>query len=283
MNLLTFVPFAVRHGLGCRAVKEAHRARDPASRKYSHLSLTLFEIVGYVLTASLFQDFMTYILNAQKDQNQLSEKEIASNSQLFLTAGSETTATMLSATTFQLLKNPSVLRKLTDEIRGRWKTYDQITLDEVNKAPYLLAVLSEGLRYFPPVPAGFERRVGKGGEVVSGYYLPEDTSVSVSHYAAYHTERNFKDPDRFVPERWMGAPEYADDKRKDCQPFSFGPRNCLGKNLAYAEMRLIIAKVLWSFDLTLAPQSRNWMEECRVMTLWQKPDLMVHVKEVARP
>jgi len=47
-------------------------------------------------------------------------------------------------------------------------------------------------------------------------------------------------------------------------------------------MRLILAKMIWTFDLELAPESENWMDECKVMTLWKKPPLMVHVKEVIR-
>jgi len=229
-------------------------------------------------------DFMTYVMkhNGEKKEATISQDEIVSNCQLILTAGSETTATMLSATTYMLLKNPDVMQKLKDEVRGRWKTYSDMTLEEVNKAPYLLAVLSEGLRYFPPVPTGFERTVGSGGEVVSGYYLPEKTSVAVSQYPTNHAESNFRDADAFVPERWLNDPKYANDKKSAFQPFSFGPRNCLGKNLAYAEMRLILAKIIWSFDLELQPQSVNWMTECRVKTLWVKPELAVRVKEVVR-
>lgn len=174
-------------------------------------------------------DFFTHIL-AHNDEKggSLTEKEMESNAQLILIAGSETTATLLSGTTYALLQNPEVMQKLKDEVRGRWKRYEDITLDAVNNAPYLLAVLSEGLRWFPPVPTGFERRVPQGGEIVSGYFLPENTAVCVSAYPAYRSERNFKDPDAFVPERWMGDKKYEDDKRSGCQRFSFGPRNCLG-------------------------------------------------------
>ncbi|KAK4902586.1 hypothetical protein LTR27_000523 [Elasticomyces elasticus] len=230
-------------------------------------------------------DFMTYVLKhkGEKGDTPLSMKEIESDAQIFVTAGSETTATMLSATTFLLLKRPAVMQKLIEEVRGLWKSYGDITLDEVNKAPYLLAVCSEGLRYFPPVPAGLERRVPQGGEVVSGVYLPEGTSVSVSQYPAYHAKRNFRDPDKFAPERWMGDEKYVNDNRASCQPFSVGPRNCIGKNLAYAEMRLILAKMIWSFDLELDQRSATWMDRCYVNTLWVKPELLVRVKEVVRP
>lgn len=228
-------------------------------------------------------DFMTEILkhNGEKGQ-ELTLLELANNATVFLTAGSETTATLLSAVTYCLLQNPDVMQKLKEEIRGQWKNYGEITLDEVNKSPYLVAVLQEALRYFPPVPTGFERRVPKGGEVVSGYYIPEDTSVCVSSYPLAHSERNFKDANSFIPERWMGDSRFESDNRNALQPFSFGPRNCLGKNLAYAEMRLILAKMIWSFNLELDPKSSNWMQECKVMTLWEKPELLVHVEEVVR-
>lgn len=47
-------------------------------------------------------------------------------------------------------------------------------------------------------------------------------------------------------------------------------------------MRLIIAKMIWSFDMSLEPESANWIKACKVMTLWAKPELMVRVTEVAR-
>ena len=58
--------------------------------------------------------------------------------------------------------------------------------------------------------------------------LPQ-TAVYVSQHATYHSERNFKDADSFVPERWLGDERYKDDNRIAVNPFSFGPRNCLGK------------------------------------------------------
>lgn len=244
---------------------------------------------------------MTYILNHRKDGSGLSDAELNSNAVLFITAGSETTATTLSGLTYLLLQNPKALRRVTEEVRARFTSGEQITISAVQELPYLKATIAEGLRHFPPVPTGFERKVPAGGEVVSGYFLPEGTSVSVAHWAAYHSERNFKNANAFVPERWMGDPTYENDKREWCQPFSFGPRNCLGKvtlaqrvvadecmadtksqNLAYAELRLILARLLWTFDLELAPSSANWMERCKVKTLWVKPELSVYLTEVVR-
>ena len=177
-------------------------------------------------------DFMTEILKHNGEKTaELTPTEISNHAFVLVGAGSETTATLLDGATYLLLSNPDVLQKLQDEVRGRWKKYDEITIEEVNSAPYLIATLNEALRYFPPLPTGFHRKVGKGGEFVSGYYIPEDTSLAVSSWPTAHSERNFKDPDAFIPERWMGDPRFADDKLSAVQPFSFGPRVCLGKKL----------------------------------------------------
>lgn len=55
------------------------------------------------------------------------------------------------------------------------------------------------------------------------------TSVAVSQRAAYYSSKNFKDPNDFVPERWLPGTGYDTDRKDVLQPFSFGPRNCIGK------------------------------------------------------
>lgn len=104
----------------------------------------------------------------------------------------------------------------------------------------------------------------------------------MSQYPANHSSRNWTDPDAFVPERWMGDERYKDDNHASMNAFSFGPRNCLGKNLAYAEMRLIAAKVLFNFDLELQDAFTDWMEGQKVFTLWEKPSLMVKLHPFQR-
>lgn len=55
------------------------------------------------------------------------------------------------------------------------------------------------------------------------------TGIQLNVFAASRSARNFADPDRFVPERWLGDPRFAADKRAALQPFSIGARNCIGK------------------------------------------------------
>ena len=72
--------------------------------------------------------------------------------------------------------------------------------------------------------------------------------------------------------------QFANDNRAVLRPFSVGPRNCIGRNLAYNEMRLILARVLWNFDLQLWEEIRGWMKQ-KSYGLWEKPPMFVRLKE----
>ncbi|KAM0425583.1 hypothetical protein ACHAPT_009114 [Fusarium lateritium] len=174
------------------------------------------------------EDFMSYILR-HNDEKGMTRSEIAENAKILIIAGSETTATLLSGVTFQLLTNRDKYDKLVDEIRSSFTSEQDITIASVNQLRYTIAVFNEGLRMFPPVPIGLPRETPKGGEEIEGFWIPEDTIVSVSHWSAYQSQTNFRDPKMFAPERWLDDPRFAGDSKEVLQPFSMGPRNCLGK------------------------------------------------------
>lgn len=76
------------------------------------------------------------------------------------------------------------------------------------------------MRIYPPLPIGSQRVVPKGGLTILGQWFPEGSRVACHHYSMYHSSQNFKNPDSFVPERWLGDPEYSDDVHDAHQPFS---------------------------------------------------------------
>lgn len=91
-----------------------------------------------------------------------------------------------------------------------------------------------------------------------------------THLAVYRNPNNFRHPESFVPERWLAeSDEYASDQKHALQPFSVGPRACLGKNMAYHEIRLILSKILWNFDLELCEESAKWAEQ-KIYIMWDK-------------
>lgn len=145
-------------------------------------------------------------------------------------AGSETTSTLLSGVTYLLLRNPDVLKKLTDEVRSSFNSEEEITLLSVGKLNYMLACLNEGLRSYPPVPVGLPRVIPVGQTaVIAGEIIPEGTIVAAWHWAIYHSAKYFTDPFGFHPERFLHDPRFSGDKLDMLQPFSVGPRNCVGR------------------------------------------------------
>ncbi|KAI9042828.1 cytochrome P450 [Aspergillus affinis] len=224
-------------------------------------------------------DFMDSMLRHRGEKDGLSKSELEANANILIIAGSETTATLLSGVTFWLLKSPDAMEKAVQEVRTTMASEADITFNNVTtRLPYMMACLSEAFRMYPPVPGDLQRMT-LDPSVISGYKVPAKTKVSVHQSSAYISPTNFHAPDRFIPERWFpevktdpSSPFFA-DQRDVLQPFSVGPRNCIGKNLAYTEMRVILARVLWNFDLELQAESLHWNQQ-KTYTLWEKLPLM---------
>ncbi|KAI1193961.1 cytochrome p450 monooxygenase [Nemania serpens] len=215
-------------------------------------------------------DFIEGLL---KKRDVLSLEEIELNAALIVLAGSETTATLLCGALYLLGKHPDILDKVVHEVRTSFNNEEEIDLISVNGLSYMLACLNESFRLYPPVPVGLPRVVPKGGNKVAGHWIPQDMTVSVWQLAANYSARNFTKPEEFRPERFLGDPEFSNDSLDVVQPFSVGPRNCIGRNLAYAEMRLILARMLYKFDIKPAPGAENWIETQKVYSIWEKPEL----------
>ena len=110
----------------------------------------------------------------------LSVPEMHVNAKNFLIAGTETTATALSALNYYLLKNPAKLKKLTDEIRASFTSTEDMSLERLAQLKYLGVCIDEGLRLHPPVPIGLGRIVPKGGKMISDYWVPEGVKHQTS-------------------------------------------------------------------------------------------------------
>ncbi|KAL3458183.1 cytochrome P450 [Aspergillus heterothallicus] len=212
------------------------------------------------------------------DEPPMTRAEMVSNASAIVLAGSETSATLLSGCTWLLLNSPKHLKELTEHIRSRFVRAADIDAQSVTQIQGLQAVLEESLRLYPPVPMQSNRIVPPQGAHIAGKWVAGGTSVAVQQFAACRSDDNFHRPNEFRPERWQGIGEFANDRRDVSQPFSIGPRNCIGRQLAYAEMRLIVAHLLWHFDLEL-DQSRmkatDWLAEQGIWILWDKSPLWV--------
>lgn len=245
-------------------------------------------------------DFMTPFIKVNADFQQMSLKEIESNFAILIVAGADTTATTLSGTISYLLQTPSAMQKLVSEIRTSFKNEADITVAATKDLPYLDAVINEGLRLCNPVPGGLPRIVQEGGDTFAGHFVPEGVSVhsssrrasltipptqisvSIRPYVVSRSERYFAHPDSFIPERWFPLgkrpAEFESDHLYSSNPFSLGHSGCLGKNLAWAEMRIFMARLLWAFDLEEEEGKRVDWTKLKTLVIVQKEPVEVRIK-----
>ncbi|OCK74493.1 cytochrome P450 [Lepidopterella palustris CBS 459.81] len=265
----------IRFPFGRRLIK-AITPRSVARDIKTHNEFTKAQVDKRFALQDARPDLMESIIKARAEE-QASDGEVLANAHNLIVGGSETTATTLAGTTYLLATNRSVLAKLHEEIKTTFRTEDEIDLISVHRLEYMLAVFDEALRIYPPVPSAIPRKAPPNGTTIGGRYVPPNTILGIWQWPMFHNPKFFRNPESFVPERWLGDPRFDGDRKKVFQPFSVGPRDCIGKNLAYAEMRLILAKMVWNFDIELDPRSENWLEKNMLYFLWEKPELYVRL------
>jgi cytochrome P450 len=193
-------------------------------------------------------DIIYYLTKPEKNMS-LTRPEIDSAAVVLMLAGSDTTPSILCGLTYLLLSHEVILAKLVQEIRSSFNSDSSIDLESVSKLEYLGACIEEAFRVYPAAPIGFPREVPMGGASISGSWVPGGTTVYVTPLAAYNSSLNFRDPETFIPERWLPELEaiYSSDDKTAVQPFSTGPRDCLGKT--YVAIILISNVYILTFSL----------------------------------
>jgi cytochrome P450 len=191
-------------------------------------------------------DFMSYVLK-YNDEKGMSREEIQATFNVLMIAGSETTATLLAGCIYLLQTHPRVRQKLHAEIRDTFLDDKEISMLSVSQLTYLDAVIEESLRLYPPVPIALGRITPPEGAVICGHWVSGNVcllqtglsyqltiiqvSVGIPQFAAYTSPLNFVEPDSFIPERMLHEHDakFDKDRKAVLQPFSAGPRNCIGK------------------------------------------------------
>ncbi|KAH8699008.1 cytochrome P450 [Talaromyces proteolyticus] len=226
------------------------------------------------------RDWISYFLR-NNGESTMSVDELGETSAILFIAGSESVASTVTSTLWFLMQNPISYQTLVEEIRTSFRDESEITITALKKLPYLTAVLEETMRLRHPTPPGFARTVPKDGAYIDGYFIPENTKVSINSMAANTSPLHFNHPHKYAPERWLRYPGFENDQLVASQPFYAGPRDCIGKGLAWAEMRVLISKFFWNFDVELLPESSGWDQQ-KVYIIWEKKPLWVKLAPVKK-
>lgn len=148
-----------------------------------------------------------------------------------------------------LASNPVAYTKLQSEIDNgirEGKISSPIKDVESRQLPYLQAVIKEGLRAFPVVTATFFKRVPKGGDTISGFYVPEGTEVGHNVFGIMRAKKYWgEDADVFRPERWLEADPATFEMMTGVLEVLWGAGRykCLGRTIAQMELNKVFVEV----------------------------------------
>ncbi|KUL85559.1 hypothetical protein ZTR_08084 [Talaromyces verruculosus] len=203
-----------------------------------------------------------------------------------LDAGNDTTQTSLTNCIYHLARYPEKQKKLYDALVAavpeEYKPTYVVPSSVLQNVPYLSAVLEENWRCRPPVARGLPRCTTGEGAMIGGHHIPPGVTVSASIYSLHHNDGLFRQPLEFIPERWIPEDPMGADKteaknlRQYCIPFSMGPRACIGRNLAYMEVSVVIAALVLNFEWELAEPGMKYQTVERFN--WNPRQLMVKAR-----
>lgn len=208
-----------------------------------------------------------------KDKNSiLPDLELRDEAVLFVNAGTDTASDALIHGSVRILDSPEICEKLQTELDNAWPTLEEVPrFEQLEKLPYLTAVIKEALRFSHGVVQPMTRVVPDGGAQISGEYIPGGTVVGMSNLFIHWDEEIFPDHLAFKPERWLG-PE-ADSLDQWLVSFSKGPRSCLGINLGWCELYMSFANFFRRYNFELIdfiPADLTW-KDCYLPRYEGKP------------
>jgi hypothetical protein len=218
-------------------------------------------------------DFLTRFLHLREQHTEtISDQQVLAYLFANVNAGSDTTASILRAIFYYLLKNPSSLRKLQEELETAIDA-GQLSVPfpswmQSQALPYLSAVIKEALRLNPALALPLERIVPPSGlnldlesprkslDPMSYFFLP-GTVVGINPWVYQRDPRVFgTDPLSWKPDRWLHA--NAKHMENELLTFGAGKRTCLGRNIAMLELHKLVPAVILRYDIKLADESKEW-------------------------
>jgi len=173
-------------------------------------------------------------------------ERINSEVSVFLIAGYETAASLLVNICMFLSLYPSVADKIEAEVKTMIGSKDP-TYEDLNKLPYLRAVINETLRLWPPL-SGILRSAPTDDEI-DGYTVKKGNVACIPTYTNQRNEKYWYNPEAFDPNRFLSP--LTEDQATLYTPFGKGPQSCIGRQFAIMEATIAIAMLVQRYRLTL--------------------------------
>jgi cytochrome P450 len=181
-----------------------------------------------------------------KEAIQMSQIELAYNVGILADAGLDTTSVQMRMFTLAALSYPDLVTRAQKELDSVVGPDRLPTLDDVPNLPYISAIVTESLRWRSIVPGGVPHAT-LAADKYMGYRIPKGATIVWLCWAMALDENTFDRPLEFVPERWLENPEHSKDRFVNF--FGYGRRLCTGRHIARNSLFLLIARILWGFNI----------------------------------
>ncbi|KAJ4979055.1 hypothetical protein NE237_009835 [Protea cynaroides] len=217
---------------------------------------------------------------AEEGGRKLSEEEMVTLSSEFLNAGTDTTSTALQWIMANLVKNQEIQERLYSEIEGVVGSGEEMKEDDLQKIPYLKAVVLEGLRRHPPgnfvLPHGVTEEIEFNGHVI-----PKNAAVNFLVSEMGRDPKVWKDPMEFRPERFLGKEgevmDITGNREIKMIPFGAGRRICPAVGLALHHLEYFVANLIRDFKWTAVEGDDIDLSEKLEFTVVMKYPLRAHI------
>lgn len=219
------------------------------------------------------KDLLTSLMKAKDEKTgaSMSEKQLRDEVVTLLLASQETTAMALCWTLYLLSKHPIEQKRIERELETELKG-NPPTASSVSQLTYLNQVIQESMRLYPP--AWWYGRTPIKDDEICGFRIPAGSVITILPYVLHRDPTIWPNPEQFIPSRFSES-ETAKRSIYSYIPFAAGPRNCIGKDFALLEIKLILANILRRFRLV------NRVEEplkaIPGVTLRPEPRLNMHL------
>ncbi|KAG9446570.1 hypothetical protein H6P81_012698 [Aristolochia fimbriata] len=221
------------------------------------------------------EDFVDVLVRIVKELN-LTRDHVKGILVDLLLGGADTSGVTLEWAMSELMRNPSTMKKVTEEIRGVVGNKGfKVEETHLPHLEYLHFVVKETLRLHPPGPFLIPRE-NKHHSQINGYDIFPKTTVIVNALAVALDPNSWDNPEEFKPERFKNTDKDFRGPEFQLLPFGAGRRGCPGMNFGLRTVELALANLLYAFDWELPPGMRKEdfsMEECYGIVLHRKVPL----------
>jgi cytochrome P450 len=209
--------------------------------------------------------FVKQFIESDYENQGISELQAAFLAGSMIEAGSETTSAALNTAILYLCANPPAQQRAFDELSKLTGAFRSPTFADEVSLPYIRAIVKETLRLRPVTNIGTPH-YNTAPITYKSIYIPVNSVVCLQQYPIHYDSSLFPDPHSFKPERYLNHPHgsghYAAGpaEKRDHWAFGAGRRICSGVHLAENSMFIVLAKLLWAFEI-LPPRNERSEEE----------------------